>query len=341
VNTWQGFYALKTKDGHRKVNLYQTKASFKRIIDAALEDAFRRFVEEQGGQPIPKSRLPKWRPGQHVSDTPHMITWGIYDAHLGLYAWNSEVETSYDMNIARNRILNSIDDVALELRHYRVQRALIPVGNDFLHCDSTRNQTSFGDHHLDVDTRYAKILTAGLSCMAYQVERTLEFTDEVELIYVPGNHDYHASYALVLALEQRFRNEPRVKVDLGANPRKFRMHGGVLIGFEHGQKCQPKQINTIFSTSTINMFSRSTYREFHVGHKHQRNVIDFQSVIPTNGLVVRVHPSLANIDKWHHDLGLVGEPVKAVEVCRYDDVFLRGTHMAWARDEEVARKKGG
>jgi len=338
VNTWEGFYALKTKDGHRKVRLFQTKATFKRIIDEALEEAFRRFVEEHGAKPLPKKVLPQWKRGEYANDEPQLLSWGIYDAHLGMYAWNSEVGASYDMSIARSRICNSIDDVVLEMRPYRIQKAIIPVGNDFLHCDNVRHNTSFGDHHLDVDTRYAKILTAGLECMTYQVERGLEFVeDEIELIWVPGNHDYHASYALTLALQQRYRNEPRIKVDLGANPRKFRMFGGVLIGMEHGQ-LNPKMVNNLFSTATHKMFSSSTYREFHVGHKHQRNVIEFQSLIPTNGLIVRVHPSLTNTDKWHHDKGFLGEPVKGVEVCRYSETALRGTHLAWARDETHIRR---
>jgi hypothetical protein len=339
VNTWEGFYKIKDGAGHRKVQLFQTKASFKRIIDEALEDAFRRFVEEHGAKPLPKKALPKWSPGDKVNpDDPEMLTWGIYDAHLGMYAWNSEVDTSYDMRIARNRICNSIDDVVSHMRPYRVRKGMIPVGNDFLHCDNVRNHTSFGDHHLDVDTRYAKILTAGLECMAYQVERGLEFIeDEIELIWVPGNHDYHASYALILALQQRYRNEPRIKVDLSANPRKFRMYGGVLIGMEHGQ-LNPKMVNNLFSTATHSLFSQSTYREYHVGHKHQRNVIQFESIIPTNGLTVVVHPALTNTDKWHHDNGFLGEPVKAVEVRRFSETALSGTHIAWARDEKHVRR---
>jgi hypothetical protein len=340
LNKWENFYKLKSGDGHRKVPLYQTKVAFKRILDDAVVETLKSWAGKYGGKPIPKRQLPRYKAGAYLNDAPQMLTWGIYDAHLGMYAWNQEVETSYDLAIARNRIANSIDDIAAEVNPYRIRKVIQVVGNDFLHCDSTRNQTAFGDHHLDVDSRYAKIVRSGVHLVIYQTERALEIVGpdgEVEIIWVPGNHDYHASYALAIALEQRFRNDPRVKVDLGANPRKFRTFGGVLLGFEHGQKCRPKQVNNIFSTATIELFTKSTYREYHVGHKHQREVEEFWSLIPTNGLVIRTHPALTNVDKWHHDGGLIGEPVKAVEVCRYDETALRGTHIAWARDERNVR----
>lgn len=326
-NSWQGYYKVDTPDGHRKVQLYQSKAVFKRIITEEIQAAILEFVQNNvTAVPAPPRRKKKPAEGFAVS-------WGIWDAHLGLYAWQSEVGEDFDLSMATNRVLNSIDDMVEELKLYPIEKIWMPVGNDFIHFDSVRNTTTMGDHFLDTDTRYAKVYTAALTCLVYMVQRALELTDEVDIMYVPGNHDYTSSFTLTAALDQRFRNDPRVKVDLGANPRKYRQHGGVLLGYEHGQKCKANQLSLIFSEECRAQWSESTYREIQIGHTHQRRLKTYEGLIPTNGVTIRTNPTLCNVDKWHHDQGLIGEPVKSVEAWRYDRVAYRGSHSVWARDD--------
>jgi len=336
-NTWQGMGKLKGPDGERfeKVQLYQSKATFKRVVDLDVQEAILEFARKNVG-PIEKGALPLGRV-ERASGKPQVVSWGLWDAHLGAYAWRHEVGADWDVNIATRRIFNSIDDMVLELAGYPIKKIWMPVGNDFLHFDSVRKQTAYGEHHLDTDNRFAKVFMAGLECLAYMVERALELGAEIELIYVPGNHDTTSTYSLVVALAQRFLGDARVTADLRPIPRKYKMFGGTLLGFSHGEDAPAKKLNTIFSTETIKMFSRSTYREMQVGHKHQRDEWSFEGAIPTNGLLVRTNPCLCNVDKWHYDHGFIGEPVKSVEAWRYDEVGYRGSHVAWARDEENAK----
>ncbi len=336
-NAWQGFAKMKVPgekglEEIRKVPLYQSMITCKRVITEELEAAILGFVRGNV-KPLPAPKRSLRPTGE---DRRFLVCWGLWDTHLGMYAWQSETGASFDVSIARARILNSIDDMLAELRPYPIERLVMPVGNDFLHFDSVRHKTAFGEHFLDTDTRFAKVYMIGLECLSYMVERAREIAPKVEILYIPGNHDTTSSFTLCAALQQRFRADPSVSVDLGANPRKYVTHGGVLLGFDHGAEAKAKQLAMIFATEAKEHWSRSTYREVQVGHTHQRAEEGFATVVPTNGVLVRTNPALCNNDMWHHRQGLIGEPVKSVEAWRYDKVGYRGSHVTWARDD--ARK---
>lgn len=339
TNEWQGFYkADKTwssastnvngssKTKHKKVALWQTRITWKRIVPAPLHQGIVAFAKENV-KPI--SALPRWGSAKD----PFAVAWGLWDAHLGMYAWAEEVGQSFDLNMGVNRVMNSVDDMVDELRNYPISKIWMPVGNDFMHFDNAQLRTTRGEHSLDTDTRYAKVWQAALSCLAYMVERGSEIAHKVEIIHVPGNHDYTSSFTLCAALAQRYRECSNVKVDAGANPRKYRTHGGVLLGFDHGET-SADQLSRIFPTECVKEWSKSTYREMQVGHTHQRSEKMFNNLVPTNGVLVRTNPSLCNVDSWHHKQGFIGEPMKSVEAYRYDKTGFRGSHVAWARDDK-------
>lgn len=342
TNQWQGFYKAKkewdTKAGtsrsqHEKVALFQTTVTWKRIMGETLQLMLLDFFRENV-KPLAKSKLPKRTVStQGGAGQGQLVSWGLWDAHLGMYAWHSEVGESMDLTKAISRITNSIDDMAAELVGYPIEEIVMPIGNDFLHYDNVRQKTTYGEHHLDADGRYAKVFISGLRCLIYMIERALEVSPRVRVLYIPGNHDLHSSYTLCVALSQRFRNDDRVTFDLRANPRKYVQFGGTLLGFDHGQGANAKQLSLIFSSECREQWSSSTYREVQVGHTHQRRVHEFDSVVPTNGVTVRVNPALCNVDVWHHNQGLIGEPMKSVEAWRYDRTGYRGSHVAWARDD--------
>lgn len=332
VGEWQSFYRNKERTSHTRVPMFRASATFKRILEAEIEEAILEFVRENVTALPSPPRIMK-----RTNEKQFMTVWGIWDAHVGMYAWADEVRESFDLDIARNRVMNSIDDMCEELKLYEHERIVMPMGNDFMHFDSVRMTTTKSDNFLDFDGRYAKVFKAAIALLVYQVQKSLELCDKVEVIWIPGNHDYSSSFGLVAAVNQRFINDPRVTVNLGANPRKYIMHGGCLIGFDHGQKCKPAQLARIMSEEQIHNWSKSTYREIQIGHKHQRWLREFPGIIPTNGVTIRMNPALCNVDMWHHEQGLIGEPVKSVEAYRYDKTGYRGSHSVWARDEEVSR----
>jgi len=356
-NIWQGFYKKKpitteqvqkmkalieagksdeqiihdmnAGEAHVVVPLTQSKVSFKRIMAENVQDAILSYVR-QHVTPFKVDDLPKTRraDGKEVA-----VAWGLWDTHIGMYAWQSEVGADYDVDVAKRRVMNSIDDMARELQGYNIKTLWMPVGNDFMHFDNVRRTTTMGDHLLDTDTRYGRVYKAALECLIYMVQRALELCDNIQVMYIPGNHDTATSFTLNVALEQRYINDERVSVDLGPNPRKYRMHGGSLVMFDHGQ-IPANKYPLILVEEAHELVSRATYKEVQVGHTHQRAAKDFQGLIPTNGVTVRVNPTLCTSDFWHHSKGFIGEAMKSVEAWVYDDVGYRASHCCWARDDD-------
>lgn len=335
-NVWQGFYKIADGSGHRKVQLVQSRAVFQRIIPEGIEEAIIAFVRQH--VPPAPLKIPKSRQAPRGEDG-FMVVAGIWDAHIGLYSWRDETGYDYDVEIATNRLLNAIDDIVLELAGWPIARIVLPVGNDFMHFDSCRGKTAQGEHFLDVDTRYAKVYSAALKCLVRQVERMLEICSDILIPYVPGNHDFSASYGLCVALSCWFRDDPRVKVDLSACQRKHVTWGGVLLGFEHGADMKPERLAHVFSTDCQAEWSASTYREIQIGHRHKNHQWEFEGIIPTNGVTVRMNPALTNADHWHFKQGFISTPQKAIEAWRYDRVAYRGSHCVWVRDDSRDSKK--
>lgn len=326
-NLWQGFYKVKDGEGHKKVNLVQSRVTCERIITEQLEDAILEFVKDTV-KPLPR---PRGR-AKKLAERPQMVTWGLWDTHVGMYAWNKEVGEDYDIGIAVNRVLNAIDDIAEELTRYPVGKILMPMGNDYMHYDSARQTTTHGTHPLDTDSRFAKGYYAGLKGLAYLIDKGLEIASEIEVMYVPGNHDLSTSYTLCVALQQRYRNDPRVKFDLSMSPRKYRLNGGVLIGFDHGQ-LPIDRYPTVLGVEAHEHWSASTYREVQIGHTHKKKEKHFFGNVSTVGCTVAVNPAMTATDAWHNSKGFI-DPQKAVEARRFDKHTIRGTHFAYARDDE-------
>jgi hypothetical protein len=153
------------------------------------------------------------------------------------------------------------------------------------------------------------------------------------VLYIPGNHDYLVSLTLVAALEQRFLKSDQIKFDLRATPRKYLTYGGVLLGFDHGQFIPPRQLPILMGQEQKEAWAKATWKEWMIGHTHQRREQMFHAALPLNGVLVRTLPSLSGVDFWHYSRGFIGESMKSAESYRYDKVGLRGTHVAFARDD--------
>lgn len=331
---WQGFYRLKDGAGHHTVTMHGAAASFRRVIGRRLKEA---IDAEMGGIPTaPPTAPPDRQPSEQVA------SWGLWDAHLGMYAFGREVGNDYDMQIAVSRCCNSIDDMAAELEPYKLSEIWMPIGNDFMHFDNVRQRTTQGEHGLDCDSRFARVYRGAVKVQIYAVAAALRVANVVRCFWIPGNHDTLTSYTLSVMLREHFRHDRRVVVDCGDSPKKIMRHGGVAVLYDHGGEVKPAHYPILFNELVMadaraRGLSRDlTYREVQIGHYHQKRVDVYQAETPTNGVNVVVNPALCGTDYWHFSQGLLGQPMKSVEARRYDRTGLRGTHVTWARDEHHA-----
>lgn len=334
--------ALKLKQGKdrpdivRKEQLWGSVTTFRKIIDEEMRAAILEWVQEIVN-PIPVPPTPK---RDYLQDTPFMVSLGLYDLHIGMYAFAKEVGRDWDVEIAVNRALNAIDDMVEELLPYNIVKILLPIGNDFMHFDNVRQRTTEAQHDLDSDSRWQRALRAAIHVLTYLVQRMTELCEDLDIFWVPGNHDVYTSYQLTAYLWGRFHGDDRIKVDLNEDPQKIRRYGSVAIIYEHGQEVPINRWPLIFHERVLEhaekhgLSTKLTHKEVQLGHTHQKKVKDFMSETPVGGIKVVVNPTLCNHDFWHHKKGFIGTPQKSVEAYRYDEIGVRGSHVVWARDDK-------
>jgi len=134
----------------------------------------------------------------------------------------------------------------------------------------------------------------------------------VDIVNIPGNHDFERSFYLGKYLSAWFNNDPQVSVDTHASPRKYYRFGNVLLGFTHGSEEKESSLPMIMATDIHSkpMWSETKFHEWHVGHIHRkRNVIyDINKTRELNedlGVTVRYLSSLTGTEEWHHKKGFV------------------------------------
>ena len=130
----------------------------------------------------------------------------------------------------------------------------------------------------------------------------------VELIVMPGNHDYQTSRMLGVLLEMTYKNHPRIKViHRPTAVRIYRQYGKVCHIYSHGEgESLAKQDRTIHSkylaeakAQGVNLQEVEFITYYH-GHIHTEETKD------NSGITRVAFPSLATEDQWHKLAGYVG-----------------------------------
>ncbi len=226
----------------------------------------------------------------------------VYDIHLGKLAWGEETGQDYDINIAKKLYLWSIEQHLNKIKSIPVSKIIFVVGNDLFHFDNQKFTTTSGTV-MDTDTRWLKVIRTGFEVVSKAADMLSEVAP-VDLIVIPGNHDRHSSLALGEMLRAWFSSNENISVDNSPKLRKYRLEGKNLIGFGHGDKEKPQNLIGIMASEAAQYWSKSVFREMHLGHIHSQKISD--PLIEKNGIVIRYISSPCATDAWHHEEGFVG-----------------------------------
>jgi hypothetical protein len=288
---------------------FQIKARLKRRREVAmaheiwghLELAIERRLSERQPTAAPAVILPR-RLLQEVD---------AMDVHLGKLAWQPETGEDYDMAICRRTFEQCVTENLAAPSAVR-DEIVLPVGNDFFNVDNLIRTTTGGTPQ-DGDSRYAKMFSVGVEMNVWAIEQALHHGRRVVVKIVPGNHDRQSAFTLGTVLAAWFRHEPRVWIDNAPTLRKYHRFGTNLLGWTHGSEEKLTDLAVIMATEAPAMWSRTTCREWHVGHLHKMKQADADSV---RGVRFRIMPSISATDAWHNSKGYRDR--RAMESYLYD-----------------------
>lgn len=214
----------------------------------------------------------------------------IGDHHVAMYAWGEETGADYDMAAAERLLVASAEHLVGVAPASEV--GLIVNVGDFFHVDGLRPETSRNRNALDVDTRYAAMIRAGVRMLRAFVDCALAKHKRVRVVNAAGNHDDVGALWLSLALALLYEKNPRVEVETSPAKFAFYQHGKVLLGVTHGDTVKLPELAGVMASDRPELWGATAHRYWLTGHIHQRRVLELP------GCVVESFRTLAARDAW-------------------------------------------
>lgn len=286
-------------------NIYQTKAHLVRKPSASLEILKAQLVEDIRADTALRPRM-KAKPFESPVDSEtHALEICIFDIHIGKLAHGDETgHGNYDATIAADLARQAVDDLLAQSRLYRLDKIILPIGNDLLHADNLVATTTAGTRQ-DMDSRYHLMFRRARSLMSWVIERCAQRAP-VEVVVVPGNHDAVSAWTIGQVLAAEYASDSRVTFDDSPKRRKYVRYGRNLIAFTHGNAEPLAKLPAIMAVERKEDWAATDYREWHVGHRHHQKKIPPILVDDKEGVTVRICRSLSAPDSWHAEHGWVG-----------------------------------
>lgn len=229
------------------------------------------------------------------TDADRLCVYPMGDPHLGMYAWAAETGSDFNLDIAEANLVAAVDHL-VELAPPAREALIINLG-DFFHGDNLSNTTARSGNALDVDTRWAKVLSVGVRTMRRLIDKALEKHAKVRVICEIGNHDTHSALMLAIALEQYYERDKRVVIDTSPATFHWYRFGSNLIGVTHGHNTKPQDLPLIMAADRPDDWGATQHRYWYTGHVHHDSVKEY------GGVLVETFRTLAPKDAWHASKG--------------------------------------
>lgn len=260
----------------------------------------------------PVLKIDSWQKAEN-NDEKNLLEISIFDLHIGKLAWQGETFENYDVKIARHRFLTAIETLLKRTIGFDYERILFPIGNDFFNSDTMENTTTKGTPQ-DEDLRWQKTFDVGVRLLVDGINMLKQTGVPVDVVVIPGNHDFERSYYMGKYLEAWFSQDSAVNINNNASPRKYYRYGNVLLGLTHGSEEKESSLPMLMATDIESkpMWSETKFHEWHLGHMHRKRnvkytVLDKSRTINEDlGVTIRYLSSLTGTEEWHHKKGFVG-----------------------------------
>jgi hypothetical protein len=268
-------------DGTQKAQWVKT-----RLDDEQRQEAIRAAAEALATSIPPAD--PVAPPAVTLADLLNLYVFTDY--HVGMLAWHREGGQDWDLAIAERLITNAY-------RHMIDNAPAAAIGivcqlGDWFHYDSFKPLTPASGHLLDADSRFPKMVEAGVRILRRIVGMALERHEQVIVLHAEGNHDESSSVWLRVMFRALFENEPRVIVEDSPLPFYAYQHGDVMLAFHHGHKVRMDGLPALFASQFREMWGNTKMAYGHSGHYHHEVVKEF------SGIKWMQHPTLAARDAY-------------------------------------------
>jgi len=291
------------KHKRTKTPLHQIKAKFKRIENLFDQERFIKDLKKAVG-PI-KTKKRKARPKKADLLVEPFIT----DHHIGNAIQNEDYDLIYSIDIAAKYYDRAIDSFLAEIDTSRIERFLLPTGNDLVHWDNFKNQTTKGTQLFGNARDYERACVVAEAVLIRNIDKLSKIAP-VDVPMVKSNHSYATEFHIGRSLIYKYQKDKNVTINNSTYSRQYYQWKGIGIGFCHGHNEKINELDKIFPVEKPGIWNESTTRHFHIGHRHKFvKTSSYTKLIENmrqNGLEVIQGSTLCVPDLWHTNKGYVG-----------------------------------
>ena len=202
-----------------------------------------------------------------------LTVYPVGDHHFGMLSWKHETGASYDLDIGEKLLADAVDGL-IEVTPAGGP-ALIAVLGDFFHYDGLEPVTPKSHHHLDVDSRYGKMVRVAVRAIRRMIAKALAHHSRVHVIVEIGNHDQSIAVFLAEALAIFYELDDRATVDTSPAHFHYYRFGSVLIGTFHGQGVDMGRLPLLMANDRPKDWGETLHRMWLTGHIHTRVAQDY------------------------------------------------------------------
>jgi hypothetical protein len=243
------------------------------------------------------------------------------DFHLGAVMPAGKGHRAYNREIAVERVKAGFSELHGSLSP--ADTAIILDNGDRLHANDDRDVTVKSGHRLKVEGSHGSNFLLGLETSIWQIEMALTTHNEVLYQANPGNHDPNIPQPLLVALQMRYLNNPRVKIDTEESHLSIFQRGRVFISSHHGHGQKPPALAASIQHTFRQQYGVSDFHYLYTGHLHSEKSDTF------GGMQWTQLPSIVSTTQYEEEMtftdtsGIYGASFDTVNRGRFKEISLR------------------
>lgn len=110
------------------------------------------------------------------------------------------------------------------------------------------------------------------------IESLLDTNAEIEVIYIPGNHDEFVGWHLINFLECEFQDSNQISFDSSTDYTKYRRYGNSALMFNHGDAIKPEKLAQIFPIEFSTEWGKCENFYIYIGDRHHNHYKDLNGI---------------------------------------------------------------
>lgn len=259
TSVWQVVKYVQNYWGNAKTPHWQVKAWLgKRKEEHLYQDAFVEFLKTY--QPNYKTVIP---PDNSSNKDEVCLVINKQDAHYNKFDVGGDNSLEKRFEKIFRKTLTIVNQALVS---NSIEKIFYIVGSDEMNSEFT-NTTTKGTPQTNIST-YHESFSRVCNHETTMIDMLLEKAEDVEVIYVPGNHDEYVGWHIITWLEAYYRDEPRVIFDVSPSYRKYIGYGSTAMMFNHGDVMKGQNLALVFPMEMKGSWSNFDNYYIFTGDKH-------------------------------------------------------------------------